>query len=236
MTIYGLAGIIGVALYLGSYTALQLGLIAGRGYLYALLNLAASSCVLISLIEAFNLSSAMIQISWITISIVGMARFYVINSSARFTEQERAFLTACLPKLSPADGRKLLDLALWFEGTPGEELIREGEPVSHLFWVSTGRVAVSSGGRDVSIMGEDSFIGEITVLSGDPATASARFAEPTLCLCFPAGPLRDLAAKNAEIRLALQDSFSDHLRRKLTRSTQSVAEAQAASDNALGTA
>jgi hypothetical protein len=57
---YNAIGIAGVALYLGSYAALQVGLLRGQSYAYASINLAAASCVLISLTQNFNLSSALI--------------------------------------------------------------------------------------------------------------------------------------------------------------------------------
>ena len=73
-SILDVAGIAGVGFYLGSYTALQLGMLRGDGYAYAILNAAAAALVLLSLKEAFNLSSAVIQVSWIVISLVGITR------------------------------------------------------------------------------------------------------------------------------------------------------------------
>lgn len=67
-------GLVGFALYMGSYFALQIGRIDGNGLTYAIANLAAASCVLVSLGEHFNLPSMLIQISWIGISLVGIAR------------------------------------------------------------------------------------------------------------------------------------------------------------------
>ena len=59
-----IAGIFGVGFYLGSYASLQLGFLKGDGYAYAILNALAAGLVLLSLKEAFNLSSAVIQVSW----------------------------------------------------------------------------------------------------------------------------------------------------------------------------
>ncbi|MEX0369308.1 MAG: hypothetical protein AB3N09_01665, partial [Tateyamaria sp.] len=71
---FQIAGFAGVAFYLGSYALLQLGVVRGNGYPYALMNLAGASLVLVSLVTGWNLFSAIIQISWITLSIVGIAR------------------------------------------------------------------------------------------------------------------------------------------------------------------
>ena len=41
---------------------------------YTLMNMAAAICVLASLLQSFNLASAMIQVCWIAISLYGLAR------------------------------------------------------------------------------------------------------------------------------------------------------------------
>lgn len=71
---YRLVGITGFVAYFLSYLLLQTGRITGEGIHYTVLNLLASSLVLISLMHEFNLASAMIQISWILISIMGLCR------------------------------------------------------------------------------------------------------------------------------------------------------------------
>ncbi len=72
--LFDLVGMFGVLFYIGSYAALQLGRLDGNSLAYSLLNGCAASLVLISLTRNFNLASAVIQILWITISLVGIWR------------------------------------------------------------------------------------------------------------------------------------------------------------------
>lgn len=72
--IYQYIGVLGFILYMLSYFLLQIGKISGTGNCYILLNLGAASFVLISLLHQFNLASALIQVSWILISLLGLAR------------------------------------------------------------------------------------------------------------------------------------------------------------------
>ena len=65
-------GVFGFLVYIGSFAALQLRLIDGNGLAYSLANLVAASLVLISLIYDFNLASALIQVSWIIVGVVGV--------------------------------------------------------------------------------------------------------------------------------------------------------------------
>jgi len=69
-------GVAGFIFYMLSYALLQLGKISGQCYTYTLLNMLAASLVLISLTHQFNLASALIQISWIVISVVGIFRIW----------------------------------------------------------------------------------------------------------------------------------------------------------------
>ncbi len=71
-------GVVGTAVYIFTYASLQLGKVDGNGLVYVLLNLTASSCVLFSLLYAFNLASALIQVSWVVISLAGILRKLMI--------------------------------------------------------------------------------------------------------------------------------------------------------------
>ncbi len=72
--LYDLVGLAGVLLYVGSYGALQLGRLDGNSISYCVLNGFAAALVLISLYKNFNLASALIQVVWITVSVVGVYR------------------------------------------------------------------------------------------------------------------------------------------------------------------
>lgn len=67
-------GMMGCACYVISYFLVQFELIDGNDYAYVLMNLLASVLMLLSLTQAFNLGSAVLQIMWIVISVVGVIR------------------------------------------------------------------------------------------------------------------------------------------------------------------
>ena len=74
--LYNVAGMIGVVLYVGSYSALQFGKLDGNSIVYSLLNGCAASMVLISLFYDFNLASAVIQVVWISVSLFGVCNYW----------------------------------------------------------------------------------------------------------------------------------------------------------------
>ena len=84
-----LIGVAGFVFYMLSYGLLQLGKISGQSYVYTLLNMLAAALVLISLLHQFNLASALIQISWIGISVVGLFRLWNTRRNRNVIKRKR---------------------------------------------------------------------------------------------------------------------------------------------------
>jgi len=220
LSLFDVAGFIGVIVYLGSYAALQLGLLNGQGYRYALLNTLAAGCVLISLLHAFNLSSALIQISWIAISVVGMARFYFLTHRVRFTEEETTFLDNVLPGLPRIKARKLLDLALWISGESGTVLTVEGKRPPHLVFLVSGEAEVLSNGEVIALCQPNSFVGEMTVMSDEVATATVSLTQASRYLSIAAEELRALVRRDVDVRVHLENCFAHQVKQKLVASNR----------------
>jgi CRP-like cAMP-binding protein len=214
------AGLLGVAIYLASYAALQMGFVRGQGYAYASLNCAAASLVLVSMINAFNLSSAVIQVSWIVISIIGLVRFYILSHRARFSDEERELLQDAFPTLDKVHARRLLDLGSWNTGEPNSVLTETGIPVPYLVYLTTGAADVLVSGQQVAVIREKSFIGDMTALSGDPATATVILSVPSRYFAIPAAPLRYALKRDEDFRRGIDSVLSSSVRDKLIRSNQ----------------
>lgn len=67
-------GIIGVICILGAYFMLQKGAWNAHSQKYIFTNMAGSACVILSLMDNWNLPSFLIQAFWIAISIYGLIR------------------------------------------------------------------------------------------------------------------------------------------------------------------
>ena len=65
-------GVLGFGLYVTAYTLLTLRILPGNSPRYFALNLLAASCVLIGLTASFNLASALIQLFWVCMSLLGI--------------------------------------------------------------------------------------------------------------------------------------------------------------------
>lgn len=232
---YELAGFAGFALYVGAYAALQLGYLRGRGYAYPLLNAGAASLVLISLVfGSWNTASALIQTSFILISIVGISRTYLLNRTIDFEPSEEEMINSIVPGLEKIEAQQLLRLGRWIDGKDRTVLTQEGLPISDLIWVQSGSVAVHVGGQRVARVGEGSVLGEATCLTGAPATATVLIDGSARYFAIPSNKLRALAEANPVILSRLQDSFSRHLREKLYESNQRMVSAGGGSGDGSG--
>lgn len=215
-----IAGIVGAATYLGSYAALQMGLMRGQGYAYASLNTFAASCVLISMINAFNFSSALIQVSWIVISVFGISRYYIATHRVRFSEEERQLLAQGFPTLDKYNARKVLSLGSWHMAEPNTVLTEAGLPVPYLIYLLRGSASVLVNGHRIAEIGADTFIGEMTAMSGDPATATVVLDQPSRYFAIPSGLLRNVIKRDEALKREIDIALSKAVRDKLVRSNQ----------------
>jgi hypothetical protein len=220
LVFYEIAGFTGVLFYLGSYAALQIGLIRGAGYLYASLNLAAAALVLLSLANQFNLWSAIIQISWILISIVGVARIYYLTHRVRFSPEERAFIATWFPDLSIPDARRFLTAGNWIDTDPGAGIAEQGKDIGFLYFLTQGIADVAAGGKPVGQLVAPSVIGELTCFDGGPASATVTTAQAARLFAMDTTTLARLCKGSPDLRLHLQSGLARDTHAKLNAANQ----------------
>jgi CRP-like cAMP-binding protein len=64
----------------------------------------------------------------------------------------------------------------------GEELVRQGDPVTRFLILLDGSAEVRQGTRRINVMRAGDFVGEIGLISRSPATATVRALEPVRAL------------------------------------------------------
>ncbi|WP_299688323.1 cyclic nucleotide-binding domain-containing protein [uncultured Tateyamaria sp.] len=234
--LYQLAGFVGVAFYLGAYGLLQLGVIRGNDYPYALMNLAAASLVLVSLLTSWNLFSAIIQISWITLSVLGMGRVWLMTRGLRFSGEEQTLLDAHFPTLRRYDARKVLGAGTWTNRAPGDTLTEQGVPVMQLCYIHRGGADIEIGGQVIAQVGAGGFIGEMGCMTSAPASATVRVNAPTRIFVLSSVALRRLVKRNPDLSPHLEFAFSGNTRAKLMATNallqQSLSARQSVSETA----
>ncbi len=184
---------------------------------------------LLGLLHAVLVAKAAVPaLSWgllaaATLALLGR-RLYQ-NKRVRFTPDEERMVGTLLAGLPPARARHLLDQGFWLTGKAGDVLTREEEPVGHLFFLAAGEARVMSHGRQVGICRAGDLIGEVTVLSGDQASATVILTGPARFWCAPATVLRPYLDAHEEVRRAIEHGFADSLRSKLRASNETIIKA-----------
>jgi len=157
----------------------------------------------------------LVNIAQLTITYFENRRFAFHGEDARFVDRQ-------LPGLSNRLKRRLLDMGEWRDLEPGAELTEQGEPAASLYFLVSGEVDILVDGVVVALCEEDSFVGEISVLSRGPASATARARSPVRAWSVDAEVLRVATRRHGELDQALRASFHRVVLEKLLRSNRMI--------------
>ena len=158
-------------------------------------------------------------------SVLLIAKRLAERGTVRFTPDEEKMRASLLTELPRSRARHLLDQGFWLTGRDGDVLTEEGQPVSHLYYLAQGEAVVESHGRSVGRCRAGDLIGEVTILSGDQASATVTLVSPARFWCAPASVLRPYVQTHDDVRRALEQSFTKSMRAKLRASNERMADA-----------
>jgi hypothetical protein len=150
------------------------------------------------------------------------------DGNVRFSADELAMVRALFDELPTSRARHLIDQGIWLAGKAGDVLTREGEPVGHLYYLAEGEARVMSQNVEVGMCRPGDLIGELTVLSGERASATVILSTPARFWCAPADDLRPYVEAHEDIRRAIEHGFATVLKAKLRASNRTIAEASGA--------
>jgi hypothetical protein len=138
-----------------------------------------------------------------------------LNRKAQFDEREQALREAHFATLPASRFKRLVSAGEWKRVEPGDSLATEGLPVPALSYIASGSARVLVGGRPIARCEAGSFVGEMTVSSGEPASASVVVDADTEIWTLDAKALRRLAERQTEIGRALDAAFFRTLRGRI---------------------
>jgi CRP/FNR family transcriptional regulator, cyclic AMP receptor protein len=95
----------------------------------------------------------------------------------------------------------------------GETVVEESAPGSALFVLLEGRARVEQGGRTVTRFGPGDFFGEISLLDGEPRSASVVAEETLRCLVLDGRNFRETLDREPLIAMRILREMAVRLRR-----------------------
>lgn len=124
----------------------------------------------------------------------------------------------------PAQQRRLRGLIDWRDIASGTVLMSEGECEPPLLYVGRGEAVIEHGGRRVGTCGKGDFLGEMSVLSGDRASATVIATEPMRVARIDRDALSQLARDVPEIGRAFDAALNRSLAAKVLRMNRAAGE------------
>jgi CRP-like cAMP-binding protein len=162
------------------------------------------------------------------VNAVQLAIVLLAGRRRKFSEDEELFIRTVMPTLEGNLRARVLKLARWQTREPEAVLVEEGQAKPQLVFIASGAASVEKSGTLVGVCGPGDFLGEMSFLTGRPASATVRVANEIRCCVFDPGVLKALTQKNPGIRQALEFSFNRNLVGKLERMNESNRERAAA--------
>jgi len=161
----------------------------------------------------------------LALCVVMAGKTMVGDAMVQFSDDEKRMLDTLFSDLPRSRARHLFDQGVWLTGKAGDTLTYEGELVSHLYYLAEGEARVLAMGQQVGLCHAGDLIGELTVLSGENATATVILNTPARFWCAPAEDLRPYVEAHEDVRRAIEHGFATVLKAKLRASNRAIAEA-----------
>lgn len=171
--------------------------------------------------------SAMIWIG--AVGIANGAQLAVMVRRSRtgmMRQEERDLLEHILRVEEPARQKRLLDVMRWRDAAEGEVLIRQGQVEPPLIYVASGTGVIEHDGSRVGQCGKGDFLGEMSMVSGQRASAWVIAAEPMRIAEFDRDALAHLSRSSPEIGAALAAALNQGLAAKVQRMNETARRAE----------
>jgi len=164
----------------------------------------------------------MITVGWHTIFICihlyRIMRMVLGERAVKFTADERELYGTLFRNFTKLEFMKLMRAGQWKMAEPDSEtavLAREGRTLDSVMLIFHGMADVQVGGKTVAQLRDGQLIGEMSFLTGEPASATVVATQPTRYLAWKKDDLRMLRTRNPSLRFAMDAVIGTDLSRKL---------------------
>ena len=171
------------------------------------------------------------QVGWAVVAFVFVAvntvQISVLRRRARrgaMLEEETGLFERLLGIEDPGRQAHLRDLMTWRDVEEGEVLMRQHQLDPPLIYVARGGVHVECDGRIVGTCGPEEFLGEMSLVSGQTASATVIVAQRSRVATFDRDALAHYARAVPEVDTALTHALNRGLAAKVRRMNEAAAQ------------
>lgn len=141
------------------------------------------------------------------------------------TAEERELLEGVLEVQEPDHQRRLLGLMQWRDAEVGEVLMKQGQSDPPLIYIASGAAAIEHDGAIVGVCGTGDFLGEMSLITGDKASATVRVTNLMRIARFDRDALAQFTSGVPELNRAFDAALNRGLAHKVLRMNKAAAAA-----------
>ena len=211
---------------LGGLLLVAAFLVSGRRWLHGLAALA-FACLATA---GWALDAEAVVAGSAVLLLVNLVQFFRISRRARsgaLSGEDRVLIAEVLAIEEPAKQRRLRDVITWRDADTGEVLMRQGQIAPPLVYVATGQMAIEHEGLPVGTCGPDDFLGEMSLVTGEGASATVKVSMPARIAVFDRDGLLRLMQVMPELARAMDRRLNKGLADKIQRMNKASSGASA---------
>ncbi len=155
------------------------------------------------------------QGAFLVINLVQIGFLLHERRPVQLTPVQQKMIDGPLRPLTPRQVQRFTAKAEWAEFEDGQPLLRENTHLESLILVLSGKAVVRARGKDIAVLGEGQFVGEMSFLTGGNTTAEVVARGPVSCAQWPEKYVTEMIARDPDLGSAIQAALGTDLVKKL---------------------
>ncbi len=154
---------------------------------------------------------------FICLNIFHISKIFLANKKISLREKEKEIYEWFFKDLSLVEFHKLISAGSFNALRPGDTIIKEGEVVDHLYLIYSGSIDILKNNTKVGSLKDGQFLGEMSFLSNEKATATAVVQYPTEVVVWNQVELKELLRKSPSLIFSLQGALGAQVSKVLEK-------------------
>lgn len=160
------------------------------------------------------------EAAFVAVNIFQLIALWYFENHYQFRAEKQHFAERIPASINRRAVRRLLKFAQVLQFDAGAKLASEGEAVQALTYIADGLVTIERGAQIVAACGPGDYVGELSFLTGNAATATAVAAKPVRALVFDQRELRAAIEHDMDLRRVVEAALNHNLAGKLVRANE----------------
>ena len=155
------------------------------------------------------------NVVFVLLNLYWIVRLILERRPVRLSEDERRLCALVFRTITPREMINLLKLGTWERAQPGQHLSQRGAPLDRLMLIYSGAAAVEVASLRVGELHPGQFVGSLSFITEETASADVIALEPTRYVAWPKARLKTYLAKNPELHAAIEVMLGSDLAHRL---------------------